>query len=216
MKRRILMIGGGVLLLLMTAGIALPEKAKQAGGTAAKIATTDRTKAIEQKTVPLPPATADSPRPIKQEQPSAPATSKSATYEIKWQSINGGGGDIQSTNYKIQSSIGQSATGYATSASYQLGAGYWYGVGGNTGCSCPNQGDVNPDLLVDVFDVIQEIAIAFSGGTDITDPGCPRSRGDVSNDTVVDVFDVIQIIAVAFSGGDVCNPCTPGVPSGCP
>jgi hypothetical protein len=82
-------------------------------------------------------------------------------------------------------------------------------------CDCPSQGDVNSDGVVDVFDVMQEIAIAFRGGVDITDPSCPRSRGDVNNDAVVDVFDVIQIIAVAFSGGVVCNPCTPGVPAGC-
>jgi hypothetical protein len=76
-------------------------------------------------------------------------------------------------------------------------------------CNCPHQGDVNPDGAVDVFDVIQEIAIAFSGGVDITDPACPASRGDVNNDGVADVFDVIQIIAVAFSGGAVTNPCGP-------
>lgn len=77
-----------------------------------------------------------------------------------------------------------------------------------SGCACPNQGDVSPDGFVDVFDVIQEIAIAFSGGADITDPGCPTSRGDVNNDGFVDVFDVIAIIGVAFSGGTVCDPCT--------
>jgi hypothetical protein len=92
------------------------------------------------------------------------------------------------------------------------------------GCMCPSQGDVNPpppayppgNGMVDVFDVIQEIAIAFSDGVDITDPMCFTSRGDVNNDGYVDVFDVIQVIGVAFKGGFVCNPCTPGVPAGCP
>jgi hypothetical protein len=207
MKRRILMIGTGVLLLLLTAGVALPGKIKQTGEKAARIATTDRTKPIEQKTVPLPPATADSPRPVKQEQPSALTTSTSATYEIDWQSINGGGGDIQSTNYKMQSSIGQSATGYATSTSYQLGAGYWYGVGGNTGCSCPSQGDIDGDTDIDVFDVIGIIGIAFSGSPDIQDPPCPKTRADADNSGATDVFDVIYLIATAFSGGP--NPVDP-------
>jgi hypothetical protein len=86
-------------------------------------------------------------------------------------------------------------------------------------CNCPNQGDVdtvNSPGVVDVMDIIREIEIAFSGGLDITDAGCPRSRGDVNNDMVTDGFDVIQIIAIAFSSGFVCNPCTPGVPPGCP
>jgi len=82
-------------------------------------------------------------------------------------------------------------------------------TGGGSCCDCPSQGDVNPDLVIDVFDVIQEIAIAFSGGVDPQDPGCPRSRGDVNNDMVTDVFDVIQIIAIAFSGGTVTDPCNP-------
>jgi hypothetical protein len=76
-------------------------------------------------------------------------------------------------------------------------------------CDCPHQGDVINDNFIDVFDVIQVIAIAFSGGSDFTDPACPTSRGDVNNDGAADVFDVIQIIAVAFSGGTVTNPCTP-------
>jgi hypothetical protein len=77
-------------------------------------------------------------------------------------------------------------------------------------CECPSQGDVNPDGVIDVFDVIQEIAIAFSGGADITDPACPTSRGDVDNNGATDVFDVIYLIATAFSGGpDPVDPCGP-------
>ena len=143
------------------------------------------------------------------------SSAAAANYAIDWYSMNGGGAiDVSSASYKMGLSVGQSVAGEASSTNYKASLGFWYGTGG--GCSCPSQGDVNPDLVVDVFDVIQEIAIAFSGGTDITDPGCPTSRGDVNNDTVVDVFDVIQIIAVAFSGGSVCNPCTPGVPAECP
>ena len=86
-------------------------------------------------------------------------------------------------------------------------------------CACPSQGDVdivNSPGVVDVMDVIQEIAIAMSDGTDIQDPACPTTRGDVNNDGAADVFDVIMMIAVVFGGESVCNPCTPGVPAGCP
>lgn len=90
---------------------------------------------------------------------------------------------------------------------------YVYGVadaGQTPTCNCPNQGDVNNDLAIDVFDVIQLIAIAFGGGTDVQDPNCPTTRGDViNNDYAVDVFDVIQGIAIAFSGGAPADPCVP-------
>jgi len=88
-------------------------------------------------------------------------------------------------------------------------------------CNCPNQGDIAPrpagDGAIDVFDVIEVIGIAFSGAPDMIDASCPTTRGDVDNSGVTDVFDVIYLIATAFSGGaNPCNPCTSGVPPGCP
>lgn len=88
-------------------------------------------------------------------------------------------------------------------------------------CNCPSQGDIAPrpagDALIDVFDVIEIIGIAFSGASDIQDYQCPATRGDVNNNGMVDVFDVIYLIATAFSGGPIpCNPCMPGFPPGCP
>ena len=75
-------------------------------------------------------------------------------------------------------------------------------------CNCPNQGDINDDGVVDVFDVIELINIAFTGGNDPQDPCCPITRGDVNGDGIVDVFDVIYLIDHAFSGGaSPVNPC---------
>ncbi|MBI5866972.1 MAG: tandem-95 repeat protein [candidate division Zixibacteria bacterium] len=77
-----------------------------------------------------------------------------------------------------------------------------------SGCACPSQGDINSDAVIDVFDVIGVIGIAFSGDTDPQDAGCPKTRGDVNNDGATDVFDVIYLIATAFSGGpDPVDPC---------
>jgi hypothetical protein len=68
-------------------------------------------------------------------------------------------------------------------------------------CDCPKQGDIDGDGGIDVFDVINVIAAAFSGGLDPQDPGCPSTRSDVNYDGVTDVFDVIYQIETAFSGG---------------
>lgn len=76
------------------------------------------------------------------------------------------------------------------------------------GCNCPNQGDINGDAAIDVFDVIAVIGIAFSGEPDPQDPSCPKTRGDVNNDGATDVFDVIYLIATAFSSSaSPVNPC---------
>jgi hypothetical protein len=86
-------------------------------------------------------------------------------------------------------------------------------VSSGTGCACPNQGDVdvvNSPGVVDVMDVIEEIAIAFSGNPDPQDAGCPTTRGDVDRVNsigVTDVMDVIKIIGIAFSGDTYDEPC---------
>ena len=141
------------------------------------------------------------------------AVSSDSNHALDWYSINGGGViDASSPSYHMSASAGQMTAGEASSPSYQMGIGFWYGVGG--GCSCPHQGDIAArpagDGVIDVFDVIEEIEIAFSGLPDIQDPQCPTTRGDVDSNGVADVFDVIYLIATAFSGGpSPINPCVP-------
>jgi hypothetical protein len=77
----------------------------------------------------------------------------------------------------------------------------------STLCQCPLQGDINGDTVIDVFDVIGVIGIAFSGDPDPQDTDCPRTRGDVDSNGDTDVFDVIYMIATSFSGGS--NPVDP-------
>jgi hypothetical protein len=87
-------------------------------------------------------------------------------------------------------------------------------------CICPAQGDVVPDGVPDVFDVIGLIDYAFSGGQrPPKDPVCPHvDRGDVNCDGVDDVFDVVGLIDYVFSGGgSPCDPCACNpYPANCP
>ena len=79
-----------------------------------------------------------------------------------------------------------------------------------TGCVCAKQGDINDDTMIDVFDVIGVIGIAFSGEFDPQDPSCVTTRGDANGDAVTDAFDAIYLIATAFSGGaPPIDPCAP-------
>lgn len=144
-----------------------------------------------------------------------PLTSDAAAaFEIPWQSINGGGGPSSSTNYSVNASVGQSTIGSATSTNYEVGIGYWYGVNALTGCSCPTHGDPASTGVIDVFDVLACVAVAFQNGPAFTDAGCPFSNTDVSPtggcSGAVDVFDVLAFVNVAFQNGSpsqFCNPC---------
>lgn len=57
------------------------------------------------------------------------------TYKIDWYVIGSGGGSSQSSNYRINGTVGQPIIGSATSANYQVDAGFWVGaLAGGTPC----------------------------------------------------------------------------------
>ena len=55
----------------------------------------------------------------------------SANYKLDWFTplTGGGGGAMSSANYALNFTVGQAASGASTSTNYQVGLGYWYGVG---------------------------------------------------------------------------------------
>ncbi len=54
----------------------------------------------------------------------------STNYRLDWFTplTSGGGGAASSTNYAVNLTIGQAATGGSSSANYAAGLGYWYGM----------------------------------------------------------------------------------------
>ena len=48
-----------------------------------------------------------------------------AQFAIDWAVLSGGGGEMASASYRLNGSVGQSAAGYASSASYQHWIGFW-------------------------------------------------------------------------------------------
>lgn len=88
-------------------------------------------------------------------------------------------------------------------------------------CDCPNQGDVNGDGVLDLFDVLIVLDYQFSGGPQPPiDPGCPAvDRGDVNCDGYNSyLFDAIYLINHIFiNGPPPCNPCDcANYPTNCP
>jgi hypothetical protein len=146
--------------------------------------------------------------------PHAEAAASMANYAIDWYSINGGGTvNASSTNYRMGASIGQSVAGAASSPSYQMGIGFWYGAGSG-GCACDCHGNPVCDAAIcDVLDVVSTVNVAFRNGAAIVDPNasCPYEATDVNCSTFTDVIDVVKIVNVAFRNGnpatEFCNPC---------
>ena len=88
-------------------------------------------------------------------------------------------------------------------------------------CGCPNQGDINGDGVLDLFDVLAILEYQFSGGPPPPiDPGCPAAdRGDVNCDgDSFRLFDAIYLIEHIFvNGPPPCNPCDcVAYPTDCP
>ena len=50
-------------------------------------------------------------------------------YSIDWYVIGSGGGESQSTNYRINGTIGQPIVGISSSANYTVESGFWVGSG---------------------------------------------------------------------------------------
>lgn len=80
-------------------------------------------------------------------------------------------------------------------------------------CACDCAGDPQCDGVVNIFDVVHTVDVAFRNAAAIADPNvsCPYMTTDVDCDNVTSIFDVIHFVNVAFRnaspGAEFCNPC---------
>ena len=130
-------------------------------------------------------------------------------YTINWYSVNGGGGiEDSSAHFRMGLSAAQSVAGEATSTSYWMGLGFWYGA-----CLCPCHGDPLCDGVTNLQDVVLTVGVAFRGATAVFDRLCPYEQTDVNCTGFTDVTDVVKMVNVAFRGynpaTEFCKPCAP-------
>ena len=120
----------------------------------------------------------------------------SANYALNWSVVSGGGSEMTSASYAMQSTVGQIATETA-SENYQLEAGYWYrdagGVGGEPGVC----GDLNRDGEVTAADAV--IALEIAAGSRPFD-----AAADVSGDGQVTSLDALMILQAATGQIEIC------------
>ncbi|MEW5700905.1 MAG: hypothetical protein AB1792_01565 [Candidatus Zixiibacteriota bacterium] len=143
--------------------------------------------------------------------PPVTAAAQAPNFDLNWHSINNGGQiTTVSPSYALGLSVGQTAAGKTNSVSFDLGIGFWYGVGGGA-CDCPCHGDPQCDSVANVQDVVQTVNVAFRGSAPVFDPQCPKERTDVNCDGVTTVQDVVKVVNVAFRGysaaTEFCDPC---------
>lgn len=107
-------------------------------------------------------------------------------------SINAAGAiDDSSASYTLGLSMGQPVVGTASSTTYQMGTGFWYGY------ILFKTGDVNADGIIDVGDVVYLINYLFKSGPD----PIPLLAGDATCEGFVNVGDVVFLINYLFRGG---------------
>jgi len=136
------------------------------------------------------------------------STIEPTAYDIPWQSINTGGGNYQSASYETSSSTGQSVIGYATSANYETGMGYWYGMGGGE-CDCFTKGDVNGDGGATPLDVAFLVKYVYQSQDALVErPLCPYPKGDVNCDGGATPLDVAFLVKYVYQSQDaLCEGC---------
>lgn len=148
--------------------------------------------------------------------PRAAGANAGAPVNMDWYSINNGGAiEVAAGNIKLGLSIGQTAVGEVSAGNVKMGLGFWYGATGSSTptCACDCHADPDCNNVVNVFDVVTIIGVAFRGDPAIADPNplCSRQPTDVDCNGVTNIFDVTRLINVAFRGGvpeeEFCDAC---------
>ena len=120
----------------------------------------------------------------------------SASFDLSWNVLGGGGGESESASFAAGSTIGQPLAGSSESASFQLDAGFWSGVAGaivaapTPGPGDPTAtpppggliGDANCDGTVNAIDAafILQFGAGLIGGLPCADLADANQDGDVS------------------------------------
>jgi hypothetical protein len=112
-------------------------------------------------------------------------------FEIRWSTIDGGGGTSTGGIYSVSGTIGQADAGTLSGGVFEVRGGYWTGFSGGQP-SCP--ADFNDDGFVDFFDYVDYV-------TCFEDSVCPPGKSaDFNADQFVDFFDYADFVA-AFEAG---------------
>ncbi len=120
--------------------------------------------------------------------------------QLKWQVVTASGGTATGGGFTLSSSLGQTAVGKGTSASFHLTHGFLQNYG-TAVTPCTRCGDANGSGSVNISDVVFIIAYIFSGGAAPGECNTPQGLGDANGSGSVNISDAVYLIAYIFAGG---------------
>jgi len=129
-----------------------------------------------------------------------PQTAYLSGEQLKWQVVTASGGTASGGGFVLSSSLGQTAVGNGTSASFHLVQGFLQNFG-TVAAPCTRCGDADGSGGIDISDAVYIIAYIFSGGAAPGECNTPTGLGDADGSGSVDISDVVFIIAYIFAGG---------------
>lgn len=147
------------------------------------------------------------------------SVSLAQNYSIDRYVIASGGGEVSSTNYTANGTIGQAVVGASSSDNYSVSSGYWGGGGGGTGAGCDYVvGDVNNSGGYNGLDITYGVSF-FKGGPlppytcECTPGNSWYVAGDVNASCSYNGLDITYGVSY-FKGGAGPNPCADCPPNG--
>lgn len=141
-------------------------------------------------------AATPAPTPTELSAPSQPVASTAAPMageQIKWQVVSGGGVSSSSASYKMSATVGQTAAGPVSSASYKLNQGYWQNFSSG-GCCIGTTGNVNKS--VGEGPDISDLSLLIAYLTVAPKPALPCvAEANINAVGTIDISDLSLLIA---------------------
>lgn len=125
---------------------------------------------------------------------SAGGSSLTANIEL-WQVTSHGGSVGSSQTYSLSWTMGQSAVGVGTSATYGLNRGFWQTF--STGCCVGKRGNINLVGIVDVADLSTLVTYL----TDASHKLVCYDEANISGSGIVDLTDLSALVNYLTGGG---------------
>ena len=120
--------------------------------------------------------------------------------KLNWQVVTASGGSASGGGFKLSSSLGQTAIGKGTSASFHLTHGFLQNFG-TAVAPCTSCGDADGSGSVNISDAVYIIVYIFAGGLPPGPCGTATGLGDANGSGGINISDAVYLIAYIFAGG---------------
>jgi len=135
--------------------------------------------------------------------PSATATALPLAGEkLEWMVFSGAGGSSSNGSFKLDVTVGQTASGRTSGGGYKLTQGFLQDFGSGS-CCTGTTGNVNMTGIVDLGDLSALVSYLTGGGYAL--PCAPEAN--INNAGIVDLGDLSSLVSYLTGGGYVLPNC---------